>query len=149
MFNILVECPRVDLNIADENENSPIMWCLKSGRLLDAGSWLWNKFRVLLKSPRVYLSSAITLALEKKDLVIVKQLRQALEDRLTEAKRRMKTSWRGRGGPGAGVLMVDEMTVIKLRSQLSLCRGFSDSKRKAEVLDNQKEKRLKRAASLL
>ena len=70
-----------------------------------------------------------------------------MEYRLTEAKRRMKSSWRGRGGPGAGVLMVDEMAVIKLRSQLSLCRGFSDLKRKAEVFNFQKEKRLKRAAS--
>ena len=79
----------------------------------------------------------------------MKQLRQALEDRLAEAKRRLQSSWRGRGGPGAGVLMMDEMTVIKLRSQLNLCRGFSDSKRKSEALDFQMEKRLKRAASSL
>ena len=65
-------------------------------------------------------------------------------------------NWRGRRGPGAGVLMVEEMAVIKLRSQLSLCRGFRviklrfgfrDSKRKSEALDNRMEKRLKRAAS--
>ena len=120
MFNVLAECPRVDINIVDEDGNSPIMWCLKNGRLLD-------KHGVLLNSPRVDLSSAITWAAKKKDLVIMKELRQALEYRLAEAKRRLKTSWRGRGGPGTGVLMMDEMAVIKLRSQLNLCRGFSEA----------------------
>ena len=117
------------------------MWCLKNKK--------WNDFTTLLTCPSIDLSSAVTGALENKDLVIVKQLRQALETRLADMKRRLQTSWRGRDGPGAGVLMVDEMAVIKLRSQLSLCRGFSDLKRKAETLNFQKEKILKRAASLL
>ena len=122
MFNVLAECPRVDLNVRDEAGDSPILWCLKNRRL--------NEFRVLRRNPRVDLRSAITWAVKNKKLVIVKQLRQALEYRLADLERKLKMSWRGRGDPGAGSLMLEEITVMKLRSQLNLCRRFSDLKRK-------------------
>ena len=90
-----------------------------------------NEFRVLRRNPRVELSSAITWAVKNKKLFRMWQLRKALEYRLADAERRLKMSWRGRGDPGAGRLMVDEMTVIKLKSQMNLCRGFIDLKRNA------------------
>ena len=122
MFNVLAECPRVDLNVRDEAGDSPILWCLKNRRL--------NEFRVLRRNPRVDLRSAITWAVKNKKLVIVKQLRQALEYRLADLERRLKMSWRGRGDSGSGILMLEEITVMKLRSQLNLCCRFSDLKRK-------------------
>ena len=118
MLDVLAECPRVDLNLQDEAGDSPIVWCLKNRRM--------NEFRVLRRNPRVELSSAITWAVKNKKHFRVWQLRKALEYRLANAERRLKMSWRGRGDPGAGRLMVDEMTVIKLRSQMNICRGFVD-----------------------
>ena len=112
MFEILVNSPLVDLNIKDDDGDTPIIFCLKNKEATS------EEFKILLDCPRVELGSAINWALEKNQMDIVKQLGEALESRLVDAKNKLQLSWRGRRGVSAGSIMKDEMLIMKTRLQL-------------------------------
>ena len=116
MFEILVNSPLVDLNIKDDDGDTPIIFCLKNKEATS------EEFKILLDCPRVELGTAINWALERNQMDIVKQLGEALESRLVDAKRKLHMSWRGRRGVSAGSIMKDEMLIMKTRLQLESFR---------------------------
>ena len=114
LFKILLKSPLVDLNVQYDDGITPIIFCLKNEKM--------EEFKILLDCPRVEVGSAINWALERNQMDIVKQLGEALESRLVDAKKKLQLSWRGRRGVSAGSIMKDEMLIMKTRLQLESFR---------------------------
>ena len=97
-------------------------------------------FGILLDCPRVELGSAITWALEKKQMNIVERLGQALGRRQVDAKNRFNMSWRGGACGSAG--MREEMSKMKIRLELESYRKKIDqsAQKMVESNNNDKEK---------
>ena len=132
MFEILVNSPLVDLNIKDDDGDTPIIFCLKNKEATS------EEFKILLDCPRVELGTAINWALERNQMDIVKQLGEALESRLVDAKRKLQLSWRGRRGVSAGSIMKDEMLIMKTRLQLESFRQKASQHPMEKVGSNNK-----------
>ena len=132
MLEILAKSPWANLNIQDDDGDTPVIWCLKNEMM--------EGLRILLDCPRVELGSAITWALEKKQMNIVERLGQALGRRQVDAKNRFNMSWRGGASGSAG--MREEMSKIKIRLQLESYRKkiYQSAQKMVESNNNYEEK---------
>ena len=149
-FEILVNSPRVDVNIQNDAGITPIVWCLQSLSETEDEA-VEEAFKILLSSPRVELSFAITWAREQNQMNIVKQLGEELESRAADAKNKLKRSWRGLCPFRAGGLRMDEMLMMKTRLQLKKFRHEIDQSTQkrdgSNNNDDHEEKRLKGGVS--